>query len=191
MKKCGRYLDYMELSGDVTCSQWQDELLHARRCPDCAHDMKIRTELLNICSKLEEPEYPLELHGYIMAGIKAGSNGANEVPSLIDSLFDKFLRPVEFSMSLATIVVIAFLLTLEFQPAEINQPRRSYVTTTSEQAEPKQNLVAISELDEVSGKDVQNFLQRLAEYRQHHPEIDHPGPRTSYRPPVRLVSDGQ
>lgn len=192
MKKCSRYVDFLEKNGALGSADWQDILVHAKKCPDCSLDMKIRSETMLICQSLKESEQPAHLHQYIMQGIdlasKENDTSTFAVP-LFERAFSMLLRPLEFSLSLATILVIGFLLTLDYTDSASKQS----VSITAKQAVHQSNKTEEAnpyKLEKVSEEEVEEFLVKLDQFKKDYPEFYHNKKTQANRYlPVVLVKD--
>lgn len=190
MKKCSIYLDALEK--ELTRDAWQDVLMHASRCPDCAADMKMHGEIRELLASVPEPEFPAHLHSTIMSGIADLANGnehANE-PGWFTRAFDRLLQPVELAVSLACLVMFVFLMQLDHSPQIRVVAKRPSLRSSGQLAARPQTLPAVAAsqtLDAVSHAEVDQFLQQLAEFNHAHRQQQQPS--IDYTPELRLVND--
>lgn len=192
MKICTRFLDYIE-NNDVLYNspEWADLLAHAQKCPDCSFAMRQRAQMLEILNGMHELSFPSDLHLRIMAEVDSDSINATQTMSWIDSLLEKFLRPIEIGFSFACILMVALMLNLENEGLEQINPTSSsrpiqIVQHTSE-PNPKIDL-APNQIEPVSQQEVKEFLARLERFNRLH-QCSEIRPDENYLPELRLVND--
>ncbi|MDD3146797.1 MAG: hypothetical protein PHD82_05800 [Candidatus Riflebacteria bacterium] len=192
MKKCTRYLDALDHQENENSALWQDLLLHASRCPDCALDMKVRTEMLEKLAETPEPMFPADLHQSILNTVSGplSASTVDDEPGFLERLFEKFLQPFEILVPAACILMFVFLLQLNAESGA--DSTQKHLT----RAQPKARAFKVAQLpspeqgslEHVSGEEVKAFLARLEEFRREHPE--EPLPTAAYVPDIELVNDG-
>jgi hypothetical protein len=192
MKKCCIYLDALENRSSEDAAVWQDVLMHASRCPDCATDMKQRSEMLEMLAETPEPEYPSLLHSAIMTNIEdAGrSSSAEAEPGLLARLFDRMLHPVELVVSLACLVMFVFLMQLDHQQQVGSRPVVRSAALSVKQPAPRisrPRSPGRPQLETVSAAEVDQFLRQLEDFNRTHPEQRQP--QIGFTPELRLVND--
>ncbi|PKL46358.1 MAG: hypothetical protein CVV42_16720 [Candidatus Riflebacteria bacterium HGW-Riflebacteria-2] len=189
MKKCSIYLDALEKGTSEDASSWQDVLMHANRCPDCATDMKRRGEMFEIMADMPEPEYPSVLHSAIMSGIadaNTRSDGSDET-GWFARIFDRLLQPVEMAISLACLVMFTFLMQIDHSsPLDIRPTRSNAGRQLAARGEPRQ-AVSSQTLETVSAAEVDQFLRQLEDFNRS--QHGHRQPQIDYTPELRLVND--
>ncbi|NLF96002.1 MAG: hypothetical protein GX569_04625 [Candidatus Riflebacteria bacterium] len=191
MKKCCIYLEALEKGTTEDAAAWQDVLMHASRCPDCATDMKRRGEILEIMAGMSEPEYPSVLHSVIMSGI-ADADARTEQedePGRFAGIFERLLQPVELAVSLACLVMFAFLMQVDHSSPLASRSTRASAVSSRQLAARGETRQAISSqtLEAVSNAEVDQFLRQLEDFNRSHREQRQP--QIDYTPELRLVND--
>ncbi len=189
MKKCCIYLDAIDNATADDGSVWQDVLMHASRCPDCASDMKRRSEILEMLAEMPEPSYPGVLHSAIMSGIADTiSHGEGDAePGILSRFFERLLQPLELAVSAACLVMFVFLMQIDHSsPLEIRTSRSAVGKQITAVAGQNQ-AVSSQTLETVSVAEVNRFLQQLEEFNRSHREQRQP--QIDYTPELRLVND--
>lgn len=192
MKKCCIYLDALEKGISEDASAWQDVLIHSSKCPDCATDMKRRGEIFEIMAEMSEPEYPSLLHSAIMSGIADAEARAedDDEPGWFSRIFDRLLQPVEFAVSLACLVMFAFLMQVDHSLPFADESNRAPGIAGRQLAvvDDKSQTVASHSLANVSAAEIDQFLRELAEFNRTHGggKLQ---PPTGFTPELRLVND--
>jgi hypothetical protein len=189
MKKCCIYLDALDKGIPEDASAWQDVLMHASRCPDCATDMKRRSEILELMAEMPEPEYPAVLHSAIMSGVAEAETRTepDDETGWFARLFDRLLQPVELAVSLACLVMFVFLLQVDHSTPFATRPVRP--ATGGQLAARVDNAQPVSSqtLETVSASEVDQFLLQLEEFNRSHQGQSQP--QIGYTPELRLVND--
>lgn len=189
MKKCCIYLDALESGTSEDAAAWQDVLMHASRCPDCATDMKKRSEILEMLAEMPEPDYPTVLHSAIMSAITDpdGTSETEGEPGLLSRIFDRLLQPVELAVSVACLVMFVFLMQVDHSSSfEMRSSRPSVGRQMAARGNP-QPAVSSQTLETVSAAEVDQFLRQLEEFNRTHQGQRHP--QIDYTPEMRLVND--
>lgn len=192
MKKCCIYLNALENNTSENTTAWQDVLMHAGRCPDCASDMHRHGEILEIMADMPEPEYPNLLHSSIMAGIAdaaACPAKADDESGWLARVFERLLQPVELAISLACLVMFVFLMQVDHSPQLSVRPARSSAVSASRQVvrSDQDAAVASGKLEAVSPAETDQFMRQLEEFNRTHREQRYPS--MDYTPELRLVND--
>ncbi len=190
MKKCCMYLDALENKSAENAAAWQDVLMHAGHCPDCASDMRCHGEILEIMSDMPEPEYPTILHSSIMAGITDAAADPEPEPGWLACAFDRLLQPVELAVSVACLVMFVFLMQVDYSSSQssLRPTRQSAVSTNKLVYRSDQNSsVASQTLEAVSPAEINQFMRQLEEFNRTHRQQRQPA--IDYTPELRLVND--
>ena len=191
MKKCCIYLDALEKISGEDAAAWQDVRMHAGRCPDCATDMKVRGELLELMAEMPEPDYPGVLHAAIMENLEDARKNAtaDDRPGWLASFLDRMLQPMELAVSLGCLVMFVFLMQIDHSsPLEIKPVRPASLAVRPAATRPdKTQLPADQELATVSAAEVDQFMRQLEKFNRTHPEQRQP--QIDYTPELRLVND--
>ncbi len=192
MKKCNRFFDAIESgSFNENSAEWQDLIFHAGRCPDCATAMHGRRQLLENLSLLPEPDYPAGLHQLIMEQVEqAGSkrsDSENSGAGIIAKFLDFSLRPLEFAIPLACLLMFVFL--MEINETADEDISLQHAVVARQNVSEKINAVnpVVNKLEKVEVAEVNEFLRQLEEFRRLHPESIES--EKTYAPSVELVND--
>ena len=176
--KCNRMEVWFELPrDDLHCTEWENLLVHAQSCPDCALYQRQRCEMLVALSDIEKPSIPHDLHQSILEYIDLSGNQETTTSPIIEWV-EQFLRPVEIGLSLACICMIIALFTLDSpsvlksrEPGATARARKR--TTFSVAQAPLINDTFSTQegekLAQVSSDEVAEFLKKLRKYREMHP----------------------
>ncbi len=187
MKICSRYLDYFEQDECLQNSaQWQDLMAHTTRCPDCASAMKVRSEMLETMQDMQKDiAIPLDLHERLLNEIRHEDKNAPNSDAWYETLFDRALRPLEIGFTLACLYMVLSLTSVDNRPGFQKQvkPRQLARKVVS------QPLEKGKKLEEVSQKEIQQFLARLEEFNKRQPPAAKKPGDKEYMPELRLVND--
>ena len=191
MKICTRYLDFIE-KHDCACDSpaWSDILAHAGNCPDCASAMKMRAEMLEQLEQMHRVSLPPDLHQRIMNEIDSQDSVRSDSEPWYETLIDRILRPAEIGFSLACVMMIALMVSSEFEDRNQQPSLRSAPVQIAElNANPSGKVQSNhDELDPVSSEEVQQFLARLDRFNRRHSNMQQPVDK-SYMPELQLVND--
>ncbi|MDD2997858.1 MAG: hypothetical protein EOM80_00115 [Erysipelotrichia bacterium] len=191
MEKCTRYLDALDKNAADDSSEWQDVLIHAGKCPDCATAMNVRAEMLELLAGQPEPEYPDILHESIVAAVNASKNHRHDgsEPGFFGRIFEQFLPSLEIAVSVACLLMFVVLIQLEKDHiTDVTKAKPFRVATkTATGVIAKAPELDKESLEHVSSEEVKEFLDRLKEFRRIHP--DKPSQGADFSPEVQLVND--
>lgn len=177
---CTRLEDWYERHGEEPPGpEWEDLLVHARSCPDCALAMQRRSELLETLRHLPAPVEPPRLGGLI--GLALDGAPGEEAPdtSWFDEHLEPWLRPLQVGLAAACVVMTVFLGGLARDP--VTRPRSApagrlvaHAPAPARRAAPAPATVPGERLVKISPEEVADFMRRLETYRRLHPEMDSP-----------------
>jgi hypothetical protein len=187
MKICSRYLDYFEQDEcRQNSAQWQDLMAHTARCPDCASAMKVRSEMLETMQSMQQNvEIPLDLHERLLNEVRQQDKTAPDNDPWWENLFEKALRPLEIGFTLACLYMVFSLTTVDNSPEYQKQAKPVLQARKVVKQPPEKG----KKLEEVSQKEIQQFLARLEEFNKRQaPAAKKPG-KKAYMPELRLVND--
>lgn len=190
MEKCEKLLNHIEEGQeDKTSKIWLDIEAHAKTCPDCSVDINIFNKTKDVCSNLNEVDYPEDLHSSIMLGLEYGIE--NETSSTIDSWFDKVLEPLQLGFVTVSVFMIFFLFSLPSTPNTKHPAfhNNKIIALKSSNSTQSKKDVNSEQLDNVSASEVKEFLARLDQYKKLNPEIENKYHKPMYHPKIRLVND--
>lgn len=190
MKKCEKLLNQIEDGKfDKDSKSWCDIEAHSKSCPDCAVDMMIMNSTYDAYSKMDDVEYPENLHAIIMEGIEYDFD--TETSSTIDSWFDKILEPLQLGFVVVSVFIIFILFSLPSN-SQIKHPafhNNKSIISRSNKNDSAINNKNLEQLDSVSTAEVKEFLARLDRYKKLNPEIENKHHNPIYQPNIRLVND--
>jgi hypothetical protein len=179
-------MDYLEKNGlENDSKEWNDIFSHALRCPDCSIDLQNRKNLMETMADMPEISIPTSLHRYIMDNLDAGEP---EEISFFDTLFERFAKPLQISISFACIFMLFSLLQLpdKIAPIPISKVEMAMKNPTSPQV--VNEMSTEEKLEDVSQEEIKNFLAKLEKFRKSHPESEKKLPIPA-APELRLVID--
>lgn len=185
---CNRIADWYEHHGDQELShEWEEILVHSARCPDCSLVRLQRGWMLELLEEVEPVDLPEDFHSTIMDTIELHSASAGMAPSapgIIDRLLDAISQPIQVGVTVACLAMAFSLFSLDHARNEfssravVRQANSGASRVKANPTEPTgEKLVKLSE------EEVQEFLDRLVEFRR-----KYPAPAFEKRlPGVRLV----
>ncbi|NLI78053.1 MAG: hypothetical protein GX442_16670 [Candidatus Riflebacteria bacterium] len=178
---CTRLEDWYERHGEEPFGpEWEDLLVHARSCPDCALAMQRRGELLETLRHLPAPEVPPQLGSLIGLALDGAPGAEAPDTTWFDEHLEPWLRPLQVGLAAACVVMTVFLggLGREQPVGPASTPAGRLVARAP--AIPRRPTPAPSpapgeRLVRISPEEVADFMRRLETYRRLHPEMDsHP-----------------
>ncbi len=177
--KCTRFEDWLELHGEEPPGPaWEDILLHAQTCPDCALARKHRSELLETLRHLPAPDAPPHLRTMIALALDEPPVQESEGPGWFDEVLEPWLRPLQVGLALACLVMVVFLGTLPREVPISPHSARGRLVAQTPTPPPPATVVAAQPSAErpvnISPAEVAAFMKRLEEYRRLHPEMELP-----------------
>ncbi len=174
--RCTRLLDWLEEhGGEMPTQEWQDLVAHSRSCVDCSLALAQRGELLESLRNLPAPEVPPELSRNIFEALDREGHPPS-TSDLIERILGSLVKPVQVGLSLAC-VAMALNLFLASPPGQAIRPiptsnpsnmiarKNPPLKTRSLQQLPGNTLPPPSQ------KEVNEFLMKMKEFRELHPEM--------------------
>jgi hypothetical protein len=193
MKTCKKYLDFLEShEAKDDSAAWQDIQAHAARCPDCSSAMKLRGEMFETLRELNDISYPDNLHQHIINEIYSSPAKSPEKPGIIELFVEKMLRPLELGFTVACVIMIVTLFSIENPPEPLQKAKLDKkISSRSEVVAAKQlsNIPADKKLEEVTEEEIQQFLTRLEKFQKSQPPKPSKPADAYYMPELRLVND--
>ncbi len=191
MKKCSMYLDFVNSDNydENDKEAMKDIIAHSLHCTDCSYDRRIREQMLLELSSYPEPEYPENLHEISLSSAFDKDSVIEEKVDYIGRFFNGLLRPMEFAIPLACVVMLCFMI-------DLNKGQEPSGFNTDQYASESMNKIKVAEsnenindsgLQKVSSEEVKEFLAKLDEFQKLHPESK--SMKGHFMPDVRLVVD--
>ncbi len=190
MKKCSVYLDYVnsDTFDENNTKEMLDILAHTEHCTDCSFDRRVREKLLAELAEYPQPDYPENLHEIALSGDFDNKAESNDKPDYISYFFMNLLKPMEFAIPMASVLILVFMIQINSAPANNNEITNNNLSNSSVKklkiAEASENINE-NGLQKVSSDEVKEFLAKLDEFQRLHPESS--SIPNTYSPNVRLV----